>query len=94
MQTTSTIIEKNKAEELRVALKRYRGHDYVDIRTYVEPYVDEGEGRVPTRKGVTLAVTKLPELIAALQKAEDTAVETGALQKGLKGMRMKDAAEK
>ncbi len=79
MQTTSTIIEKNKAEELRVALKRYRGHDYVDIRTYVEPSVDEGEGRVPTKKGVALALTKLPELIAALQRAESEARAAGLL---------------
>ncbi len=79
MQTTSTIIEKNKAEELRVALKRYKGHDYVDIRTYVEPYADEGQGRVPTKKGVTLALTKLPELIAALQQAESEARAAGLL---------------
>ncbi len=79
MKTDIATIEKNKIEELRVALKEYKGHDYVDVRTYVEPYADEGQGRVPTKKGVALALTKLPELIAALQQAESEAREAGLL---------------
>ena len=79
MTTDIASIEKNRLEELRIALKKYKGHSYVDIRTYVEPYVDEGEGRVPTKKGVALALTKLPELIAALQRAESEARAAGLL---------------
>jgi len=45
-----TTIEKNRTEELRVALKEYKGHRYVDVRTFAEPYADEGQGRVPTKK--------------------------------------------
>ncbi len=63
-------IAKNKTEELRIALKEYKGHRYIDIRTFVEPYVDGDQGRVPTKKGATLAVVNLPELISALKEAE------------------------
>jgi hypothetical protein len=73
-------IEKNRSEELRVALKEFKGRNYADVRTYVEPYADEGQGRVPTKKGITVPLAKLPELIAALQKAEEEARAAGLLQ--------------
>jgi hypothetical protein len=79
MTADITTIEKNRTEELRVALKEYKGHRYADIRTYCDPYADEGQGRVPTRKGVTLSLTKLPKLIAALQQAESEARAAGLL---------------
>ena len=63
-------IEKSKIEELRIAVKEYRGRRYVDIRTFCDPYADEGHGRVPTKKGITCPLSKLPELIAALQEAQ------------------------
>ena len=47
-------VEKNKTEELPIALKEFKGRRYLDIRIFVEPYTDEGQGRVPTKKGVTL----------------------------------------
>ena len=73
-------IEKNRSEELRVALKEFKGRRYLDIRTFIEPYADEGQGRVPTKKGVTLGLAKLPELIAALQQAEEEARAAGLFQ--------------
>ncbi len=72
-------IEKNKTEELRVALKEFQGHNYADIRTYRDPYPDDGQGRAPTKKGVTMAVTKLPDLVAALQQAVSEARAAGLL---------------
>ncbi len=79
MTTKIASIEKNRLEEIRIALKEYKGHHYADIRTYCDPYTDEGQGRVPTKKGVALALTKLPELIAALQQAESEARAAGLL---------------
>ena len=79
MTTDITTIEKNKIEELRVALKEYKGHRYVDIRTFAEPYADEGQGRIPTKRGVTLKLEDLAELIAALQEAEKQARAAGLL---------------
>ena len=72
-------IEKSKTEELRIALKEYKGHRYLDIRTFIEPYADEGQGRVPSKKGITLSPAKLPELITALQEAERQARAQGLL---------------
>ena len=70
MSTDIATIEKSKIDELRVALKEFKGHRYLDIRTYADPYADEGQGRVATKKGVTCPLPKLPELIAALQDAQ------------------------
>ncbi len=80
MSTDIATIEKNKTEELRVALNEFKDRHYLDIRTYADPYADEGQGRVPTRKGVTLNLAKLPELIEALQKAEVEARALGLLK--------------
>ena len=70
MNTDIAAIEKNNTEELRVTLNEFKGRRYLDIRTYIDPYADEGQGRVPTKKGVTCPLAKLPELITALQDAQ------------------------
>lgn len=59
-------IEKNRLEEVRVALTEFNGHLLVDIRTFADI---DGERRA-TKKGVSLNRAKLPELIAALKAAE------------------------
>ena len=55
-------IEKNADEEIRVSLREYKGHPFMDIRVYWKP--PEGEPG-PTKKGVTLN----PELFPGLKKA-------------------------
>ena len=77
---TIATIEKNRSEAVRIALKEFKGRHYLDIRTYIEPYADEGQGRVPTRKGVTVPLAKLPALIEGLQAAERRARDKGLLQ--------------
>ena len=79
MTTDITTIEKNRSEELRISLKEYKGHRYVDIRTFAEPYADEGQSRIPTKKGVTLKLEDLAEFIAALQEAQQQARAAGLL---------------
>ena len=74
------VIEKSKTEELRIALKEFKGRDYLDIRTFADPYADEGQGRVPTKKGITLAPAKIAELIAVLRRAEAEAISQGLLK--------------
>ena len=64
------VIEKNRDEEIRVGLSEFKGHNLVSIRVFTEPYEDHGQGRVPTKKGVTCKVAFLPEIIKALQEAE------------------------
>ena len=62
MDQLITTIEKNADEEIRVSLREYKGHPYIDIRLYWKP--PEGEPG-PTKKGVTLN----PELFPGLKKA-------------------------
>lgn len=62
-------IEKNSDEEIRISLREYKGHSFVDIRVYWRP--PDGEPG-PTRKGVTFNPEFYPEFreaIAALEEA-------------------------
>ena len=72
------IIEKNKRDEIRIALDQFKGHHLVDVRVFADPYAREE--RVATKKGVSLAIAKLPELVAALQEAEREARAAGLLE--------------
>lgn len=70
--------EKNKTEEVRVELTEYQGHDLVSARVYATR--DATGERVPTKKGLTLSIQKLPDLISALQEAEREARAAGLLE--------------
>lgn len=71
-------LEKNSRETVRVALDRYRGCDLVDVRVCVELTASSGV-QTPTAKGVSLAVCRLPALVAALTAAEAKARELGLI---------------
>ncbi len=77
MEKPICIIEKNSTQDVRVQLSKYHGRHYVDVRVFV---VIDAVKRGPTRKGVTLAVEKLPDLIAGLQAAECEAYRAGLLK--------------
>jgi hypothetical protein len=62
---------KNNAETIRVALVEYRGHQLCDVRILAD-YVGACGDRQPTKKGICLQVELLPNLIAALQAAQET----------------------
>ena len=78
MEKLIETIRKNAREEIRIALTAYQGHDLCDVRVFAEPYA--GDEWVATKKGISLSVAKLPELIAALQRAEDEARAAGLLK--------------
>lgn len=59
-------LQKNSTQKLKVELKNYKGHDFIDIRTY---YQDDNEKWVPTKKSVTINPDKAQELIGLIQKA-------------------------
>lgn len=67
METTKTIAKWTRAGgvEMRVSRTSYRGRDNVDLRYWME-------GDKPTRKGVTVAVADVPDLITALTNAVET----------------------
>lgn len=70
-------VPKNGAEEVRVSLSSYLGHACLDVRTFAD--AGDRDERQATRKGVTLKLSRLNELIAALQRAREEAVRLGLL---------------
>lgn len=73
------VIEKNTLEDVRVSLDEYSGHQLIDVRTYVDFKSGNVEGRGPTKKGVSLNIAKLPDLIAALEDARSEAERRGLI---------------
>jgi hypothetical protein len=57
-------IQKNKREILRVSPSNYEGNELINIRVFA-PKVGTDE-LIPTRKGVSIAIDLVPELIDAL----------------------------
>lgn len=53
------VIEKRKNEQLRISINEYKGHQYIDIRSFFRT----DEEFLPSRKGVTLKVDDYPELL-------------------------------
>lgn len=67
MNKPLTVIEKNSREELRVVWGEFRGQQLLNLRIFTDlPNVDE---RMPTRKGITLTMDQIPEVISALKEA-------------------------
>ena len=62
---------KNSRDQVRVSITEYQGHDLVDLRVWTTP--DNGGDPFATKKGLSIRVTMLPELIEALKQAEATA---------------------
>lgn len=76
------VIAKNSREEVRVCLDEFAGHQLVDIRTYADYSAGVVEMRGPTKKGVSLAVERLPDLIEGLEVAKAEAIRRGLLIEG------------
>lgn len=71
-------IGKNAQEEIVVQLTEYRGYDLVDMRVWTKPVFGDTDKDKPTKKGLTVKVDALPELIAALTKAAKVYEESRA----------------
>ncbi len=72
-------IGKNSLEEVRVTFNEYRGSHLLDVRIFS---AFAGDEKRATKKGVSLKIEKLPELIVALQAAEAEAARLGLLEGG------------
>lgn len=68
LRTVATV-RKNNSEEIRVSLAIREGYTLVDMRVFAASRKPRGE-HVPTKAGICLNRTTLPELIRALQEAE------------------------
>ena len=64
-------------ESICVQLRDYQGQALIDVRRYYTG----AEGRLlPTAKGIAVSVRRLPELAAAIAKAERKAAELGLVK--------------
>lgn len=70
-------ITKNAREQVFLSLSEFKGHRLVDIRVHV-PGEQEGEW-VPTRKGVSLAVSLYPAFKQGLAQLEKALIHQGLL---------------
>lgn len=57
--------DRSPTEQVQVALSKYKGKTYVDLRIYYK--ASDGEYR-PTKKGITVSPDLLPELGEAIRK--------------------------
>lgn len=72
---TVAIIGKNQREEVRVVLDTFKGHHLVDLRVFAT--FTAASVPMPTKKGLSLNVASLPDLIDALRQAQGKAVSLG-----------------
>ena len=72
------VLRKNMADEIRIELSEFRGHDLINIRIWTDPR-NGGSERIPTKAGIACRVALLPEIIEALQQAEAQARARGLL---------------
>jgi hypothetical protein len=77
-QSALATIRKNAAEEIRIELTQFNGHQLINVRVWTDPR-DGGAERIPTRAGIACRVALLPEIIEALQQAEAEARARGLL---------------
>ncbi|KQT17769.1 hypothetical protein ASG40_17310 [Methylobacterium sp. Leaf399] len=70
---TIATVRKNNSEEIRISVAVHDGFTLVDMRVFSTPRGARGEPH-PTKAGICLNRTTLPELILALQAAEREAV--------------------
>jgi len=67
--------EKNSFEEVRISLTEFKGKKLIDLRVYYQP--DGEEEMRPTKKGITIALEKFPDLKKGLLTLEKALQEKG-----------------
>ena len=72
--------DKNSIEKVRVHINQYNGNRYVDVRVWIKPDAGEDSGEIATKKGLTLHVELIPDLISALEKARKAIGNGGELK--------------
>ena len=61
-------IKKNKTNYVRIELREYEGHPFVDVREF---YDSEDCKRLPTKKGITFTPKVLDAVIEGLVKLQN-----------------------
>jgi hypothetical protein len=68
-------IPKNSRELLRVTLSEFKGHKLLHLRIWTK-----GEQTLPTKSGFAVQLGLIPEIRAALERAEQEARQIGWLE--------------
>lgn len=79
MQELIDQFHKNSIEIVKVVIEEFRGEPYVDMRIWILNNPAEPGSEVATKKGICLSAELLPQLIRALEKAQEK-VKTGSKQ--------------
>lgn len=61
-------VAKNTRERIRVSVEEYKGHTFIDLRTYYE--ASEGEWK-PTPKGIVLTQSIIDEVMDLLTQGRE-----------------------
>lgn len=69
-------IRKTDTAEVRVSRTYWKGRPVVDLRIWFVP--DGGGDFVPSRKGLTIDIGKLPELVSLLSTVADATPQIAA----------------
>ncbi|MCX5804389.1 MAG: transcriptional coactivator p15/PC4 family protein [Proteobacteria bacterium] len=64
--------EKNARERIRISIEEYRGHKFIDCRTYFKDTAGEMK---PSRKGIALNEDVIDEVLELLNKAREKLLE-------------------
>ena len=68
---------KNSQEVVKVTLDEFHGREVVDIRAYFSDVNGEWQ---PSRKGITLSIECIPELLEIVRMAKVTLIDNGRLE--------------
>lgn len=74
-------IQKNARERIKISLDDFKGRKICNVRVF---YESEPDIWLPGPKGIAFADTLLPELIAALESAEEKRKEKKSGEEGVR----------
>ena len=77
MDKAIATIKKNASEEIKIEISEYNNHDLFSMRIWAQIGDDK---KVPTKKGITVNIKLLPDLIKALNGEELAARQAGLIE--------------
>jgi Transcriptional Coactivator p15 (PC4) len=91
MSTRATLAEpvvvakfwaNRKGDAVFIQIKEFEGHVLIDLRKH---FKDDDGRLLPTKKGIALAIARLPDLAKAINQAVNKSIELGLISKSAEG---------
>ena len=73
-------IGQGRGYDMRVTTDEFQGRERLDLRTWCEFRPGDPDSAQPTKKGVNVPASRLPELLAILKRAEAELIRSGHLK--------------